>query len=132
MAADMAAHTPVYGTSARRSIPTARSTRLPTARSTRSSAKWSALRGRKTLGEESVEFVEIAASQPEVLARHCTEAGLIEKAAELWGTAGQRSVARSALVEAVEQFMRALAQIATCARPIRREPPRGHHHDNST
>jgi tetratricopeptide (TPR) repeat protein len=38
---------------------------------------------------------------------------LIEKAAGLWGKAGQRSVARSALVEAVEQLVRALAQIAT-------------------
>jgi hypothetical protein len=46
------------------------------------------------------------------LARHCTEAGLIEKAAGLWGKAGQRSLARSALVEAVEQLTRALGQIA--------------------
>jgi predicted ATPase len=46
------------------------------------------------------------------LARHCTEAGLIEKAAGMWGKAGQRSLARSALVEAMEQLTRALAQIA--------------------
>jgi class 3 adenylate cyclase/tetratricopeptide (TPR) repeat protein len=59
------------------------------------------------------EFPEIAENQPELLARHCTEAGLIEKAAALWGTAGQRSFARSALAEAAEQFTRALAQIAT-------------------
>ena len=59
------------------------------------------------------QFAEIAENQPEVLARHCTEAGLIEKAAGLWGKAGQRSLARSALVEAVEQLTRALAQIAT-------------------
>jgi tetratricopeptide (TPR) repeat protein len=39
-------------------------------------------------------------------------AGLIEKAAGLWGKAGQRSLARSALVEAVEQLTRALGQIA--------------------
>ena len=31
------------------------------------------------------QFVGIAESQPELLARHCTEAGLIEKAAGLWG-----------------------------------------------
>src|SRR5215470_10757637 len=31
------------------------------------------------------QFLEIAESQPELLARHCTEAGLIEKAASLWG-----------------------------------------------
>jgi predicted ATPase len=59
------------------------------------------------------EFAEIADSRPELLARHCTEAGLIEKAAGLWGKAGQRSAERSALVEAVEQFTRALELIAT-------------------
>jgi predicted ATPase len=74
---------------------------------------------------ESLEdqFAEIAENQPELLARHCTEAGLTEKAANLWGKAGQRSLARSALVEAMEQFTRALAQIealpATAA--LRRE-----------
>jgi predicted ATPase len=47
------------------------------------------------------------------LARHCTDAGLIEKAADFWGRAGQRSLARSALVEASEQLTRALDQIAT-------------------
>ena len=59
------------------------------------------------------QFAEIAESQPELLARHCTEAGLIEKAAGLWGKAGQRSLARSALVEAAAQLTRALDQIAT-------------------
>jgi predicted ATPase len=59
------------------------------------------------------QFTEIAENRPELLARHCTEAGLIEKAAGLWGKAGQRSLGRSALVEAAEQFTRALAQIAT-------------------
>ena len=59
------------------------------------------------------QFADIAESQPELLARHCTEAGLIEKAASLWGKAGQRSLERSALVEAVEQLTRALDQIAT-------------------
>ena len=43
------------------------------------------------------QFGEITESQPELLARHCTEAGLIEKAAGLWGEAGQRSLARSTL-----------------------------------
>ena len=59
------------------------------------------------------EFAETAESQPEILAHHCTEAGLIEKAAGLWGKAGQRSLARSALVEAAAQLTRALDQIAT-------------------
>jgi class 3 adenylate cyclase/predicted ATPase len=59
------------------------------------------------------EFAESAESRPELLARHWTEAGLIEKAANLWGKAGQRSLAQSALVEATEQLTRALEQIAT-------------------
>jgi class 3 adenylate cyclase/predicted ATPase len=59
------------------------------------------------------QFAETAETQPELLARHCTEAGLIEKAAGLWGKAGQRSLERSALVEAVAQLTRALDQIVT-------------------
>ena len=59
------------------------------------------------------QFADIAESQPELLARHYTEAGLIEKAVSFWGTAGQRSMARSALVEGAEQLKRALDQIAT-------------------
>jgi class 3 adenylate cyclase/predicted ATPase len=59
------------------------------------------------------QFPEIADNQPALLARHCTEAGLIEKAAGLWGKAGQRSMGRSALVEAFEQLSRALSLIAT-------------------
>ena len=57
-------------------------------------------------------FVDISEAQPELLARHCTEAGLIEKAVGLWGKAGQRSLERSALVEAVAHLTRALGQIA--------------------
>ena len=59
------------------------------------------------------QFAEIADNQPELLARHCTEAELIEKAAGLWGKAGQRSLARAALLEGKEQLKRALDQIAT-------------------
>ena len=59
------------------------------------------------------QFAETAESQPEILAHHCTEAGLIEKAAGLWGKAGQQSLARSALVEAAAELTRALEQIAS-------------------
>jgi hypothetical protein len=51
----------------------------------------------------------------ELLARHCTEAGLVTKAVGLWGKAGLRSLGRSALVEAVEQLRRALDQIEPLA-----------------
>src|SRR5271166_692101 len=58
------------------------------------------------------QFADVAESQPELLARHRAEAGLTKKAALLWGKAGQRSLARSALIEAEAQLTRALAQIA--------------------
>jgi predicted ATPase len=60
-----------------------------------------------------IQFTEIAESQPELLARHYSDAGLTEKAAALWGKAGARSLARSALIEATGQLSRALGQIAT-------------------
>ena len=63
---------------------------------------------------ETIEnsFADIVKNQPELLARHYTDAGLIEKATLLWSKAGQRSLERSALVEAAEQLTRALDQIA--------------------
>ena len=59
------------------------------------------------------QFAEITETRPELLARQCTDAGLIEKAAGLWGKAGQRSLERSALIEAVALFTRALDQVAS-------------------
>ena len=59
------------------------------------------------------EFADIAANQPELLARHYTDAGLIDKGASLWAKAGLRSLNRSALVEAAEQLTRSLSQIGT-------------------
>jgi predicted ATPase len=59
------------------------------------------------------QFAEITENQPELLAEHWTQAGQIEKAARLWGKAGQRLAQRSALVEAIQQITLALDQIAT-------------------
>jgi predicted ATPase len=50
-------------------------------------------------------------SQPELLAQHYAEAGLIEKSVAYWGLAGQKSVARSAMAEAVAQLQKALDQL---------------------
>ena len=58
-------------------------------------------------------FPARAAAEPELLAHHFAQAGFSEAAIEWWGKAGQRSLERSALAEAVEQFTRALSQIAT-------------------
>jgi class 3 adenylate cyclase/tetratricopeptide (TPR) repeat protein len=58
------------------------------------------------------QFAASAAAAPELVAHHFTQAGLTEAAIEWWGTAGQRSLARSALIEGAEQLKRALDQIA--------------------
>src|SRR6202008_2280809 len=49
------------------------------------------------------QFTESAEIRPEILALHCTEAELIEKAVSLWSKAARRSLARSALAEDAEQ-----------------------------
>lgn len=46
--------------------------------------------------------------RPEILAQHCTHAGLIEKAVSYWQEAGERSKARSAMTEAIAQMRKAL------------------------
>ncbi|MEQ8344262.1 MAG: adenylate/guanylate cyclase domain-containing protein [Sneathiellaceae bacterium] len=56
-------------------------------------------------------FPAVAGNQPELLARHATAAGLVEKAAAFWGRAGEKSLAQSALQEAAEQLARALEQL---------------------
>jgi predicted ATPase len=54
------------------------------------------------------QFPETAETQPELLAHHCTEAGLAEQAVGYWQRAGQRSNARSAYVEAVAHCTKGL------------------------
>jgi predicted ATPase len=46
-------------------------------------------------------FPETTQTQPELLAHHCTEAGLLAQAVGYWHKAGQRASERSALVEAI-------------------------------
>ena len=69
------------------------------------------------------EFTEVAAMQPELLARHCAAAGLIEKAVAYGAIAAERALTRSALAEAVESLKRALALIeaSPSTRALRRE-----------
>jgi class 3 adenylate cyclase/tetratricopeptide (TPR) repeat protein len=54
------------------------------------------------------QFPEIVATQPQLMARHCAEAGLNEKAVGYWLRAGQRALARSAMVEAATQLRKGL------------------------
>jgi predicted ATPase len=58
------------------------------------------------------DFPEVTENQPELLAQHYAEAGLIEKSVACWGKAGHRSAARSAMVEAAAQLQKALDQLA--------------------
>ena len=58
---------------------------------------------RPVLEERSPEAAE---TQPELLAQHCAEAGLAEKAVGYRHEAGQRAIARSAMAEAVAQLTR--------------------------
>jgi class 3 adenylate cyclase/predicted ATPase len=53
-------------------------------------------------------FPEIADTQPELLAHHSTEAGLVENAVLSWERAARQSVERSAMVEAVAQSQNGL------------------------
>ena len=65
------------------------------------------------------EFQDVVHQHPELLAHHCTEAGIIERAASLWGSAGQRSLGRSALIKAAVQ----LFQSTPTRSPLCRAPP---------
>ena len=54
------------------------------------------------------QFPDIVAGQPEVLARHCTEAGLSEAAIGWWRRAGELALRRSAFAEAIAHFDKAI------------------------
>jgi class 3 adenylate cyclase/predicted ATPase len=64
----------------------------------------------QTLAER---FPEIKETQPELLARHYTEAGLIAQAIPYWLQAGQQAGRRSAHVEAINHLTRGLDLLAT-------------------
>jgi tetratricopeptide (TPR) repeat protein len=59
------------------------------------------------------EFPDVPATQPELLARHFTEAGITERAVDYWQKAGQRARERSAYREAIRHLERGLELIAT-------------------
>jgi hypothetical protein len=59
-----------------------------------------------TILEEN--FLDVVTAQPALVAHHCTEAGLIEKAVGYWLKAGQLSVTRSTMTEAVAQLKKGL------------------------
>ena len=58
-------------------------------------------------------FAEVCATQPELLAQHYTEAGLMAQAIPYWQRAGQRAIERSAYVEAISHLRQGLAVLTT-------------------
>jgi predicted ATPase len=66
------------------------------------------------------QFADTTATEPALLAHHFTQAGMTEAAIEWWGKAGQRSLERSALVEAVGQSRKGLALVANLPEDLTR------------
>jgi predicted ATPase len=58
-------------------------------------------------------FPEVVETQPEVIAHHYTEAGLIEQALPYWQKAGERAIERSANVEAIAHLTKGLEELQT-------------------
>jgi predicted ATPase len=54
------------------------------------------------------EFPARIETEPELLAHHYTQAGLVSEAVDYWRRAGQRSMARSATAEAIAQLSKGL------------------------
>jgi predicted ATPase len=54
------------------------------------------------------QWPETAETQPELLAHHCAQAGLVERAIAYYARAGQRALARSAMAEAIAQLTKGL------------------------
>jgi class 3 adenylate cyclase/predicted ATPase len=59
------------------------------------------------------QFPETAETQPELVAHHYTEAGLVAQAIPYWQRAGQRALQRSANVEAIAHLTKGLALLET-------------------
>jgi predicted ATPase len=72
----------------------------------------------------AAQFPEATATQPELLARHYTEADLRAQALPYWHQAGQRANARSAYVEALQLLTTGLEVLATVP-----ETPARHQHE---
>jgi class 3 adenylate cyclase/predicted ATPase len=58
-------------------------------------------------------FPEVKETQPELLAHHYTEAGLIAQAIPYWQSAGQKAIQRSANLEAIAHLTKALELLKT-------------------
>ena len=57
------------------------------------------------------QFRDIASGQPEIVARHCTEAGMSEAAIGWWRQAGELALRRSAFTEAIAHLDKAIGLV---------------------
>jgi hypothetical protein len=67
------------------------------------------------------KFAQNVETQPDLLARHCAEAGVVDKAVRYLLKAGQQAIARGAVTEAVVQLQKGLELLAT----LPNDPERG-------
>jgi predicted ATPase len=67
------------------------------------------------------QFPEVVATQPQLVAQHCGEAGLTEKAINYWLKAGQQAVVRSAMVEAITSLRKGLDQLTGLSEGLARQ-----------
>ena len=59
-------------------------------------------------------FPDVMDTKPELLAHHCVEGRLIEKAVAYWYRAGQQAIARSTLAEAAAHLAKGLEMLQSC------------------
>jgi predicted ATPase len=65
-------------------------------------------------------FLDVSATQPELVAHHYTEAGLGEQAIPYWQQAGERAVDRSAYLEAINHLSKGLEVLTTLPETVER------------
>ena len=66
------------------------------------------------------EYPDLTRTEPEVLARHYAEAGMIDKAVDYWLMAGHRAIEHSANLEASSHFARGLALLKSAPTTVER------------
>src|SRR5262249_36793692 len=67
------------------------------------------------------QWPETAEAQPGLLAHHCAQAGLVEKAIAYYARAGQRAIARSAMTEAIAQLTKGLELLTSLPDSVSRQ-----------
>jgi class 3 adenylate cyclase/predicted ATPase len=67
------------------------------------------------------QWPETAETQPELLAHHFTQAGLVERAIAYYARAGQRAIGRSAIAEAITQLTKGLELLTSMPDSVSRQ-----------